>query len=176
MNQENTSKKISLLEAELFSTDETRVLTALKTLKKDGKKSTVKALVELLSKDISEKIKTEILTLLQTLKVSDADEVFIDALKDETNIEVAPLLLNAFWMSNQNPQKHFSFLINYAIITPNYMSCFECLTILEAGADLFDTDDVVESVQKLKQQIDANHKHGKILASIKSAISEDVIG
>ena len=56
------------------------------------------------------------------------------------------------------------------------MSCFECLTILEAGADLFDTDDVVESVQKLKQQIDANHKHGKILASIKSAISEDVIG
>ena len=104
MNQENTSKKISLLEAELFSTDETRVLTALKTLKKDGKKSTVKALVELLSKDISEKIKTEILTLLQTLKVSDADEVFIDALKDEKNIEVAPLLLNAFWMSNQNPK------------------------------------------------------------------------
>lgn len=144
---------------DLTSKDETKVFTAIKQLRKHGKREAIKPLIETLSKTNNEEVKQEIINLMYDLKdQSVVDEIML-AIEDDLYENEKATLISIFWQSSLDGSDYLSTFVREAI-KGDYMTCIEVLTVIEnfdatfqetEVEDLkFDLDDAIEQEETEK--------------------------
>jgi len=146
----------------LSSTEEKKVFTALKQLRKHGKKEAILPLIDLLSNTNNEEIKVEITNLLFDLKDQDVVQDLIKAIESNKYIHEKATLISIFWQSSLDSSEHITSIVKQAI-KGNYMTGVEVLSVIDNYdttfqemeiEDLkFDLDDAIEQEQTEKRNL-----------------------
>lgn len=176
MAEKRQEKRIAHLSQKLQGADKKAILAALHDVKKYGDRTILPVLFELLANTNDEEVYNQCLRILQTLKISDAAPAFREAIMQPEFQQEVPHILSAFWQSNQQIGDELAFFVDLSIRTQDYMSAFECLTIIEHTDEQFTDEELMDNIQKLQTEIENKHQHAPVLSSIKDALSNQVIG
>lgn len=170
-------KKLVAIKADLQSSEEVVVLDALKKVRKDGDASVVEYLVHTLVTTDSEAIQGEVVEILNTLKDSEAVEPLIDAIKDPKTKGYRNLLISAFWQAGLNVKGHLEFLVLTAM-QENYLTAFECLTVIESADEVGSREEIEQSLKQLAEYIEANQDKDNfpVIQSIWQDLRNKLIG
>lgn len=134
---------------DLASTEEKKVLTAIKQLRKHGKPEAIRPIAELLKSTTNETVKSEVISLLYDLKEQNVVDEIISAIEDDYFIDEKATLISIFWQSSLDGSEHISLLVKEAI-KGDYMICIEVLTVIEN----FDATFQETEVEDLKFDLD----------------------
>ncbi len=149
----------------------------LKTLKKIAENADIALLEDIIYQRAFSKfesVKKETQRILENLKVSGAEDVFIKFLKDQAYENIRPQLLSAFWHSNLDASGNLEELINIALRSKDYMVGFECLTIIENNPSGFEENELLQSIQEIQTYLEMNHPQKSLLENIKEALSHQL--
>ncbi|MDF1672885.1 MAG: hypothetical protein P1U41_05245 [Vicingaceae bacterium] len=134
---------------DLGASEEKKVLTAIKQLRKHGKPEAIRPIAELLKNTTNETVKSEVISLLYDLKEQNVVEEIISAIEDDYFINEKATLISIFWQSSLDGSEHLSSFIKEAI-KGDYLICIEVLTVVEN----FDATFQETEVEDLKFDID----------------------
>lgn len=149
-----SAKKANLKELELIkglkSSDSKVVLRSIKSAKIHGSIPVFEAILELFktSQD-DQKLHQEIVNFIYDLKSSDAMDVLIKAIGDQSQIKNKASLISAFWNSPLNPNEHIALFVKEAI-AGDFLVALECSTVLSEIEGPFPEIQVNESLIMLK--------------------------
>ena len=168
-----TPKKNSRLQniiKDLASSDEKKVLTALKQLRKHGKKEAIEPLIKLLSTTNNATIQTEIEGLLFDLKDQNVVEEIVAVIKKNNYPTVATTLIAIFWQSSLYGSTHLSTFVQQAI-TGDYMVGVEVLSVIDNFEATFQETEVEDLKFDLDEAIEEDQTEKKeLLISIRMAV------
>ncbi len=136
------------LKTELFSSDETKVLSALSTIEEDGSRDMVEPVLELLVRSESETVKQKVLDQLSQLKIGDVEDLFIQKLKHEDFKSYQQQVVACMWNSGMNPINHLDTLAEVAI-KGDYMTTLEVLTLVENMEGPFDHESLTDAFSEV---------------------------
>lgn len=147
---------------DLSSKEEKKVKTALKQLRKHGKKEVIKPLITLLSSTDNESIKEEITSLLFDLKDQSVVEEIITIIDSNEYPLQTATLISIFWQSSLDSSEHITTIVKQAI-KGDYIVGIEVLSVLDNYdatfqeteiEDLkFDLDEAIEEEQSEKRNL-----------------------
>jgi hypothetical protein len=130
-HEKQQEKKQAALLADLRSTDTKKVMSALKNTADDGTGDFIVPLLELYRDTPSEEIRERVSELLSSLKVSEAEDIFIDALEDERFIEQRGAILSFMWNSGFQAAEAIDTITRCAL-EGDYMTAIEAMTLLDS--------------------------------------------
>ncbi|MFK7756945.1 MAG: hypothetical protein AB8B53_08460 [Flavobacteriales bacterium] len=136
------------LKTELFSSDETKVLTALATIEKDGSRGMVEPVLELLVRSDSEAVKQEVLNQMSQLKIGDMEDLFMEKLQHEDFKSYQQQVIACMWNSGMNPINHLDVLAEVAV-KGDYMTALEVLTLVENMEGPFDHESLTDAFSEV---------------------------
>lgn len=134
---------------DLSSSEEKKVLTAIKQLRKHGKPEAIKPIIELLKNTSNETVKSEVISLLYDLKEQNVVDEIILAIKDDYFINEKSILISIFWQASLDGSEYLSTFVKEAI-KGDYLTCIEVLTVIEN----FDATFQETEVEDLKFDLD----------------------
>lgn len=147
----NNKAEKKLIEDLSSSMDEV-VLKALTKVKDKGTVNVIEPLIDAYFSTENGKIRQEISEILNSLKISTATEVLVNAL-DENAHDRNQLILNALWNSNLDSSKFMNKIMEIAV-TGDYLTAFEALTVLD------NLDEVIEEEQLTECKLILNNYFG----------------
>lgn len=150
MNKAEHKKLLESIKTDLFSSEEVIVAAALSKAKKHGDHTLIMPLIEVYAEGEDEKIKAQIGSMLGSLKVSGADEPFIDALKDKRFVHIRHELLSFMWNSDLQPVDYISEIAT-AAIEGDYLTAFEALTLIDTMEGPFPDDQLMGAIVDLSE-------------------------
>lgn len=166
-------KKLSRLKniiSDLSSIDEKIVFTALKQVRKHGKREAITPLIELLHSTTNEDIKNEVASILYDLKDQTAVEELILALEDDKYEEEKATLVSIFWQSSLDSSEHISTIVRQAI-SGDYLVAIEVLSVIDNYEATFQETEIEDLKFDLDEAIQAEETEKvDLLISIRSAI------
>jgi len=142
-----------LVIAELQSDDPARVATALAKIQEVGDKNLVYPLIQLFASTESRQTRDSVASLLGSLKISDTEEHFMQALRDDALKSHRKEILSFMWNSGLHPAEHLEELTQLALDS-SYEELLECLTLVESLEGPFEEEHWLESVSLVKQFIE----------------------
>ena len=169
---EKKNNRLTNIIKDLASNEEKKVLTAIKQLRKHGKREALIPLIEVLASSANEDIKTQILSLLIDLKDQSVVEDLILAIENDQFAELRPTLISILWQSNLNASEYLSSLINQAI-HGDYMTAVEVMTVVDSFDDTFHEADVEELKFDLDDAIaGAEAEKAKLLQGLRMSLDQ----
>lgn len=145
------SKVKETLMKDLFSSDEKLVLRSIERTKKHADATFIEPLL-LVYKDGSEPIKEAVDGILSSLKVSDAEEVLVNALKDERFDAIQDNILRYLWSSGFEPAGELLTIVQ-VMINGDYMTTFEGFTLIDQFSTALDDDQLMQSIVELRLKL-----------------------
>lgn len=134
---------------DLSSKEEKKVFTALKQLRKHGKKEAIQPLINLLATTDNENIKTDITSLLFDLKDQAVVEEIISIIDSNAYPNINATLISIFWQSSLDSSEHINSIVKQAI-SGDYLTGIEVLSVL----DNYDTTFQETEIEDLKFDLD----------------------
>lgn len=129
--EKQQSKRQAALLADLRSTDKRKVLSALKTTAEDGTGDLILPLLELFRDTPSDEIREKLAELLSSMKVSEAEDVFLEALDDDAFRNQRGSIMSFMWNSGFQGAEAVDTITRCAL-EGDYMTAIEALTLLDS--------------------------------------------
>lgn len=129
--EKNQLKKQAALLADLRSNDSKKVLSALKTTADDGTGDFIVPLLELFRDTKSDDIRERVREMLSSLKVSEAEDILIDALEDPAFTQQRGDILSFLWHSGFQAAEAVDTITRCAL-EGDYMTAVEAMTLLDS--------------------------------------------
>lgn len=149
MSTEKKNNRFNNIIKDLISEDEKKALTAIKQLRKHGKREAIKPLVDVLSSSKNDVIKQEVINLMYDLKDQSVVDEIILTIEDDAYENEKATLISIFWQSSLDGSEYLSTFVKEAI-KGDYMTCVEVLTVIEN----FDATFQETEVEDLKFDLD----------------------
>ncbi len=144
MNQEKINKNI---QAELFSTNKTTVITAIHKISEHGNKLYLPVLFDLLLSNKEEEIEIEIVKLLGNIKEKETVPVFVEALETKKYNSIKKVLLTACWQNGLHFHEYLPVFVQI-IINDDWETGFEAFTVID-NMEFLPSDDIIEQTKKI---------------------------
>jgi len=146
------SKQKALIQ-DLQSEQETVLMAALETIRKDGTADLIPHLIQLLvHNDEGEMVFEATRIILNELKTVKAVEPIIKELSEEHTKDIRHILVGALWESGLPVKDHLLFLVDLAI-KDDYLTCLECLTVIENIEDRLDDEDLQAGITQVQDAL-----------------------
>ncbi len=172
MADKKLGNRLKNIIADLASDDEKKVFTALKQVRKHGKKEAIIPLIDLLCSTTNEEVKNEIAAVLFDLKDQSVVEEIITALEDERYNDEKAILVSIFWQSSLDSSEHISTIVRQAI-ERNYIVGIEVLSVIDNYDATFQETEIEDLKFDLDEAIQAEETEKRnLLISIRSAMDE----
>lgn len=169
------TKKLKQLVADLFTTDEKKVIKTIALLEAEGKVEVLRPLCELYAENRSEVINGKILEFLGNLLDSRAGEEMITLIRDEQFLAIRQDLLNTLWQSKLDYSQYLADFVAIAC-EGTFLEAFECLTIIENLNGPFQENQTLEAQLYLKEYLEnekgKNIQHDEIISDIAVMIKD----
>lgn len=169
------SKKLQTILDDLNSSDEKKVLKAIKSLESNGNANVIKPLADLLLKSDSEKVKSAIIELLSSLKDSTIVVEMVEVISDENYLSVRQDLLATIWNMKVDFSDYIDEFVEIAT-KGDFMEALDCLTIIENLEGPFMEENILECQLHLKNYLEEpgakEEKKAEILSEIAIKIRE----
>ena len=166
MSDSPSKKAIDQIRSDFFSADEQVVLHALQRCREQGNRSLLEPLIALYARTDSQTVRQEAADMLNSVKVDQAEEVFMDAALNPDMLGVRRDILSFMWNSGVQPVGWLKDLTNIAL-TGTLEEVIECITLVESMDDEFPEEQVMDSAQQVRlylAQAPADEK-SKLLAA-----------
>lgn len=150
MSKSTQNKIIERLTLDLLSPDETVVLKALEQCRQEGTAGLIEPLIGLYASTSFTEVKGEVADMLQSLKIGNAEEPFMQALKNPAYRYVRKDLLSFMWNSALEPTGWLADITKIAL-EGDLQEVLECVTLIESMEDLFPEEQVLESIQLVRE-------------------------
>ncbi|UTW62592.1 hypothetical protein KFE98_00075 [bacterium SCSIO 12741] len=170
-DNKETAKKAAEVTKGLQSGDKKLALKAVKKARKDGTAEHISMMIELMVNNNDDELNGEIIKLLNDLKMQEAAEPIIEALKEEANKDVHIFLWQALWQSRLDASPYLSDLVNLALKS-DYLILLECLTIIENLQNAPEDEVVVQLNTTLKDAVLENHEHRELILSMIEVLND----
>lgn len=173
-NKEQTKIEKRLVSG-FSSEDEKEVIKTVKYARKNASAHHLVKLIDLLRETKSDEVANEVIGLLNDLKDQKALEPMMEAISDDKNKAIRIFLLQALWQSRLDASDHLEALVNLAIKS-DYMTCLECLTIIE-NFENAPSEEVISGVStQLKDALMDNSENRDLLLSMVEVLNDFMIG
>ena len=154
---------------QLLSTDNNSQLHAIEIIQQNGNVHYVPVLLALYEKSKSTEVRKKITNLLNSIKDPKVAPIVIQQLQESKSEEIRSMLLTSCWSSGIDYSDYLPVFID-VILTGEYMTAFEALTIIDNIDGKFDKKVLTTYIQKVKE-VSANSELHK-----KKAIYVELIG
>ena len=170
MADSKKNNRINNIIAALSSTEEKKIFTALKQLRKHGKKEAIIPLIDLLSSTQNEEIKDEIASLLFDLKDQSVVEELIKAIDNDKYNNEKATLISIFWQSSLDSSEHITTIVKQAI-KGDYLVGIEVLRVIDNYDTTFQETEIEDLKFDLDEAIQTEETEKRdLLISIRSAM------
>lgn len=170
MAEKKLGNRLKNIITDLSSTDEKKVFTALKQVRKHGKREAIIPLVDLLCSTTNEEVKNEIAAILFDLKDQTVVEDLILALDDEKYAAEKATLVAVFWQSSLDSSEHITTIVNQAI-KGDYLVAIEVLSVIDNYEATFQETEIEDLKFDLDEAIQTEETEKRnLLITIRSAI------
>lgn len=167
---EKKNTRLNNIITDLASSEEKKIFTALKQLRKHGKKEAIKPLIELLSSTNNDDIKNEITALLFDLKDQSVVEEIIAVIDSNSYSSENATLVSIFWQSSLDSSEHITSIVKQAI-TGDYIIGIEVLSVLDNYDTTFQETEIEDLKFDLDEAIEEDQSEKRdLLISIRMAI------
>lgn len=157
---------------DLNSTDETKITTAIKQLRKHGNAKAIEPLFDKYISSANEIIKEDITSLLFDLKDESVVAEIIRLMSKAKFETIKPFIISILWQAAIDSSNFISDLVKEAI-KGDYMTCIEVLTVIESYDSSFNEEEIEDLKFDLDEAIDeADVEKQKLLITIKSVLEE----
>jgi len=170
MTATKKNSRLNNIITDLSSSEEKKIFTALKQLRKHGKKEAIKPIVELLSITSNNDVKNEITTLLFDLKDQSVVEEIIAIIESGNYQTEMATLISIFWQSSLDSSEHITVIVKQAI-KGDYMVGIEVLSVLDNYDATFQETEIEDLKFDLDEAIEEDNSEKKnLLISIRMAV------
>ena len=170
MTQSKLGSRLTNIINDLSSEDEKKVFTALKQVRKHGKREAINPLIELLHSSSNDDIKNEIASILYDLKDQTVVEDIIIALENDKYEEEKATLVSVFWQSSLDSSEHIKTIVRQAI-SGDYLVGIEVLSVIDNYEATFQETEIEDLKFDLDEAIETEGTEKvNLLISIRSAI------
>lgn len=157
---------------DLCSSEEKKVLTALKQLRKHGKKEAIKPIVKLLSSTENSTVQSTIENLLFDLKDQTVVEEIIELIANNDYPSKTATLVSIFWQSSLDSSSHLSTFVRQAIVG-DYTIGIEVLSVIDSYESTFQETEVEDLKLDLDEAISQEtSEKQKLLMAIRQSLDE----
>jgi hypothetical protein len=150
------TKKIEKLRADFFSADEKVVLEALSQCRNEGNQSLIEPLILLYSRTDSDLIRHEAGDILGSIKISEAEEAFMNAVMNPALRSVRRDLLAFMWNSGLQPVGWLTEITRIAL-GGSTEELIECITLIESTDDAFPEEQILESIHLVREHLNRSN-------------------
>lgn len=173
MTTKSMIKVADQIKKDLFSQDDTVVLTAIQRCAEQGNALLVEPLIAFYATDADPALKKEVAELLGALKISGVEDYFMDALRNPTMSHIHRDLVSFIWSSNIQPVEHIAEITKIAVAN-KFEVTLECLTLLESIEDAVPKPVLVESTSIVNDYLGNNPKseNAVLLVEYKSLLED----
>jgi hypothetical protein len=172
MAEKKLGNRLNNIIIDLSSKDEKKVFTALKQVRKHGKREAIIPLIDLLCSTTNEDVKNKIAAILFDLKDQSAVEDLVIALEDEQYNDEKAILVSVFWQSSLDSSDHITTIVQQAI-KGDYIVGIEVLSVIDNYDTTFQETEIEDLKFDLDEAIQTDETEKRdLLISIRSAIDE----
>ncbi len=172
MAEKKLGNRLKNIIADLSSADEKKVFTALKQVRKHGKKEAIIPLIDLLCTTKNEDIKNDISAILFDLKDQSAVDEIIAALDNQKYDDEKATLVSIFWQSSLDSSEHITSIVRQAI-KGNYIVGIEVLSVIDNYDATFQETEIEDLKFDLDEAIETEVTEKRdLLISIRAAMDE----
>ncbi len=170
MAESKLGSRVKNIINDLSSSDEKKVFTALKQVRKHGKREAITPLIDLLCSTKNEEVKNEIASILFDLKDQSVVEDLIIALEENKYQDEKATLVSIFWQSSLDSSEHITAIVKQAI-SENYLVGIEVLSVIDNYETTFQETEIEDLKFDLDEAIEAEETEKRdLLISIRIAI------
>lgn len=144
MSTSAQNKIVEEIRKDLFSGDDLTVMKAVLRCKEEGTAALIQPLIAIFCTSKNQHIRAEIYDMLSSLKVSGAEEIFMEALANKAYRTSRKDLLTCIWSANLQPVEGVVLLTEIAV-EGDFEEAVECLTIIENLEDEVAEGDLLEA-------------------------------
>lgn len=137
----------------LTSTDEAKVLNALKEARSKGDIRWVRPLLEAYRDQQSELVRSEISNLLSSMKISAAGDVFADALDDPDFSGTEPDIISFMWNCGFLPEESLLRVVTCAV-DGDFRCALEGLTWIEELESVHDENPLLDAILLVRSALE----------------------
>lgn len=152
MSNSSTKQAVEQIRQDLFSADEGVVMRALLRCRDEGNLTLIGPLIALYARTPHDQVRSEVSSILQSVKVANAEEPFMEAILQPEYRPVRRDLISFMWNAGLQPVSWLADLSRIAV-EGTLEEAIECLTLLETMDDVFPGDQLLESMQLVRQAI-----------------------
>ncbi len=169
-------KKLEPVLKDLQSSEDVVILDALKKVKKLGDASAIPLLVQLLIDNENSEVQAAVKEVLFNLKDTDVVAPLMEIIASKRAKDHRAVLLSIFWEAGLEVKGHLSFLIDIAIES-DYLTAFECFTIIEHGENIGSGAEMEREIIKLRDYLEVRKpEHHAVLEQIQLALTHKLVG
>jgi HEAT repeat protein len=170
MAETKLGNRVKNIIADFSSSDEKKIFTALKQVRKHGKREAITPLIDLLCSTNNEEIKNEIAAILFDLKDQSVVEDLIIALEDDKYNDEKATLVSIFWQSALDSSEHITTIVKQAI-NGNYIVGIEVLSVIDNYETTFQETEIEDLKFDLDEAIQTEETEKRdLLITIRAAI------
>jgi hypothetical protein len=160
MTTKSKSRILDEIKAELFSDRDELVFRALEKCQEYGDVTLVEPLIAVFGHSNNPEVKSIVSEMLETLKVSNTETPFLNALKNVQNKAIRKDILAFMWNSGCQPVDDIPFITSLAV-EGNLEESLECVTLLDSIDAAISEEGILESINILRPAINAEKEIGK---------------
>ena len=174
MEDKKRKELLQKIEKELGSKDETVVTSALKQTQKHGDASLIVPLLRAFRDANEGKLKDAMAETLNTIKLSEAEEIYMEALEKKEFASIQENILSFTWNAGFQPVESVD-LITRIAIEGDYMTGVEAMTLLDSMPGPLDEESLMQGLIIIRQYLldykDEGHPNYDIGISIYDMLS-----
>ncbi|MCH2199973.1 MAG: hypothetical protein MK081_14430 [Flavobacteriales bacterium] len=171
----NQEKLISQIGKELLSKDDKKVTAALKKTEKHGSVAHIRPIMIAFMNREDGLLKDQLREVLSTLKLSEAEDVFMEALEEEEFKSIQGDILFFTWNAGFNPVDSVDLICRVAL-EGDYMTGVEGLTLLENMPGPLDEESLMQALIFVREFMlkykDEGHPSYEIAIAIYGILSQ----
>jgi hypothetical protein len=138
-------RRFEAIRSDLFSGDDARVAKAISSCEEDGSAPMVEPLLAFYASNAPESMRTRVAAMLGTLKVSNVEIYFLQALSKSEWKHIRKDIIGFMWSTGLQPVDAVSQISELAA-SGDYALTLECLTLLESIEDPIPEEQLLESI------------------------------
>jgi len=138
-------RRLDAIRNDLFSGDDTRVARAISNCEDDGSAPMVELLLAFYASSASESLRIRVASMLGSLKVSNVESYFLQALSNPEWKHIRKDVIGFMWNTGLQPVDAVSQISELAA-SGDYALALECLTLLESIEDPIPEEQLLESI------------------------------
>lgn len=160
MSSKIQNRIVEEIRRDLFSEDDSVVMKALHKCREQGDVSLVEPLILVFANNKNEEIKAEVADMLETLKISNTEEIFQRALMNPQLATIRKNVLSFMWNSGVQPSEYIS-LISTIATEGSLQETLECLTLLDSLDGGISEEQLLDSIATVREYLGENKQNEK---------------